>query len=139
VWFGIFAGGILGAVVGAIGSGITGAITIVMLTLDDPTHIVMHTVFMGLVGSVVSAFGGALVGIALGFRVSSDRDAAITAIGSVLGGIVGLAIGCFGGYFSADQAGTGVMALIVIGGVIGTLCGIIGGAGLGMMVNNRYQ
>lgn len=139
VWFGIFAGGILGAVVGAIGSGITGAISIVMLTLENPMNIVMHTVFMGLVGAVVSSLGGALVGVALGFRVSSDREAAVTVIGSVLGAIMGLIIGCGGGYFSADQAGTTVMPLIVIGGVIGTLCGIIGGAGLGMMVNSRYQ
>jgi hypothetical protein len=139
VWFGIFAGGILGAVVGALGSGITGAITIVMLTLENPMNIVMHTVYMGLVGSVTSSFGGALVGIALGFRVSSDRDAAVTVIGSILGAIVGLVIGCAGGYFSADQAGATAFPLIVIGGVIGTLCGIIGGAGLGMMINSRYQ
>lgn len=139
VTFGIFAGGMLGAVVGSIGSGITGAITIVMLSIEDPTNIAIHTVYMGLVGSVVSAFGGALVGVGLGFRVSADREATVTVIGGILGGIVGFLIGCGGGWFSADQAGASVVPLMVIGSVIGTLMGIIGGAGLGMMVNSRYQ
>ena len=132
---GVFVGPPWAGVCGAVAAGCLGACRMALLPDRDGFGLIQNIFGIAFMGAFCGLLAGAAIGPLIGIVVGLTRRThwrRLAIIGAVLSLIAGGGFGTLGGTM---LSGTNSLATILLGGVLGSLAGLLGGGGLGLILS----